>query len=349
MSKHNSEEHPIVAFERYVMADRENNKGNASDDLMDAIANQFTTDGITSDDGYEGATAEADVGPVQSADAHGLADDGSSILFAPDSEVENTGTRLPDPLTDQATYSSFLAKGGSLTEALNRRARLQAEALGVDGQQPDGQQQARPMSAHPANVTAALAAGVIASPFLVAGHILGVLGKGGNAIQKKVGESAFQRHVGNVEAALGDANTHIAALEKMTSRSLSRVTDPEERKQKLEKLLGKEKMAETVGRLIRSIETAEGHAKHALKSGLKTGRSPDDVMSMSAASIARFAEENQKFLEAIKVDGKKSLFDRMESSFGSLMDIFRGFLGRIGVNVGGASAAQSQSPGPRMG
>lgn len=181
-----------------------------------------------------------------------------------------------------------------------------------------------------------------------------VIGKGGSFVGDQMSRLIDTKHAQQLKASIGGLDTQMDMLRGMGLGQLDDKGMTLAERQNLAKQYfsqpGNKKQLE---QLFEQVDKMKQQARLMIEKGLKKGDAPDAVMDRVLEPMRRFTEQNESFLESLKM-GNETLLEKMDGAMNSLFEMikrtFQRLAGALGVGAGAENGSSANATSaPRLG
>lgn len=178
----------------------------------------------------------------------------------------------------------------------------------------------------------------------------GMIGGGGSLIGSGIGKLYNLQQDKVLRNSMDRMSSQIGALRNEGLGQLEDKGIPLDERQNIAKqFFAQPENKAQLEQLFEQANKVKKQARLMIEKGLKDGESPDSVMDRVLEPMRRFTEQNESFLESVKI-GSETLLERMDGAMNSLFELLKQMVQRLAgaLGMGGAAGAEPASS-PRMG
>lgn len=225
-------------------------------------------------------------------------------------------------------------------------------APGADNENKQGQGEQVSMSAGAAALMMGSAG--LAKLGSVIGTSLGLVGQGCGLVGQEIGRQIDSRHSKQLKSSIVGLDTQ---MDMLRSQGLGQLDDKgmtlAERQNLAKQYFSQPGNKQQLEQLFEQADRLKQQARLMIEKGLKKGDSPDAVMDRVLEPLRRFTEQNEPFLESLKM-GNETLLEKMDGAMNSLFDIikrtFQRLAGALGIGAGAEDSPKANAnSAPRQG
>jgi hypothetical protein len=181
-----------------------------------------------------------------------------------------------------------------------------------------------------------------------------VIGKGGSFVGDQMGRLIETTQAKQLKASISGLD---AQMDMLRGQGLGQLDDKgmtlAERQNLAKQYFSQPGNKQQLEQMFEQVDKLKQQARLMIEKGLKKGDSPDAVMDRVLEPVRRFTEQNEAFLESVKM-GNETLLEKMDGAMNSLFEMLKRTFQRLASAMGGGSAAENgpkanTNSAPRLG
>lgn len=316
-------------------------------------------------DGPAGKGDEGDEGDEGDLEVENVIEQESEQALENDVEVQDDGPTVDEPFLGFSSARSFMGSGQSFESALNglRKPSMKAaDPLAAAGQAMDQVEEMNAQQRQQPNANAddrlqmnlgkaALMMGGMGLLKLgeMMGKGAGLMGKGAGVIGNQISRYQMTRAEKEMSESLSVLSN---SLDGLRSQGLGQLDDKgvslAERQEMAKQFFAQPGNGKALEAMFDNVTKMKRQARILIEKGVNAGDSADAVMDRVLEPMRRLTEQNEPFLESLKMGGD-TLLDKMDNAMNSLFEILKSMFQKLTNTLGLGSGAAAKQSGPSMG
>lgn len=168
-----------------------------------------------------------------------------------------------------------------------------------------------------------------------------VIGKGGNFVGDQMGRLIEAKHATQLKASISGLDSQ---MDMLRGQGLGQLDDKgmtlAERQNLAKQYFSQPGNKQQLEQMFEQVDKMKQQARLMIDKGLKKGDSPDAVMDRVLEPMRRFTEQNEAFLESVKI-GNETLLDKVDGAMNSLFEMLKRTFQRLASAMGFGSEAEN--------